>query len=344
MAAPFITLKSQIMTSTNEVSSNDNNYHSGRIKFWGETIGLYPFKLRMQQAKIAIKGEQDVPPSRYDLSALKQLRPSLAIPLWLGRHKVKNKVVISNLFNHLQTPIEKGWSVRITQTRDFRGKNLTYDSHNGTDFAVPIGTTLLAPAPGKIIRVLSEFNRGGLKVFIDHGEGLITCSAHLARALVKEGDMVERAQPIAITGYSGLDSLVTFPFGTPHTHFNVWLNGEPIDPFPHDGRVSLWRAGALPFAYEAKDRVQEKFQPSVYVEEKVAAVISACLTESARNKLNAYSDLYQRAGHTICEMNYYPTRFPLKENMYGISFPRRPTLDLPFDAREFNGVVFADEL
>lgn len=333
---------------TQEDNSITSDYHTGRIKFWGETIGLYPFKLRMKQAKIAIKGEEDVPASRYDLSSLKQLRPGIALPLWLGRQRVKNKVIITNCFNHTQTPIEKGWSVRITQTRDFRGGNLTYDSHNGTDFSVPIGTELLAAAPGKVVRVISEFNRGGLKVYIDHGEGLMTCCAHLARALVKEGDVVQRAQPIAITGYSGLDSLVTFPFGTPHTHFNVWLNGVPVDPFPYKdeqgvAQASLWRAGDSPKPHHGP-AVDGTFEPSTFIEEKVDAVVNACLTASTRERLLAYSDLYTRACHTICEMNYYPTRFPLKENLYGKAHPRQALLDLPFHAQDFDGIMFADEI
>lgn len=331
-------------------STEANPYATGRVKFWGETVGLHPFKLRMKQAKIAIKGEEDVPPAQYDLSSLKQLRPDLAFSLWRGKHKVKNKVIISNCFNHTQTPIEKGWSVKITQTKDFRGRNLTYDSHNGTDYAVPIGTTLLASAPGKVIRVISEFNRGGLKIYIDHGQGLITCCAHLARAKVKEGDIVKRAQPIAITGYSGLDSLITFPFGIPHTHYNVWLNGLPVDPFPYEDEngkyVSLYRAGDMPLPYQPSEGSGEdhEFTESTYNEATVKEVIDACLTESTRDKLNVYSDLYRRAGHTICEKNYYPTRFPINTNMYDKEYPRAPVLDLPFYPDEFDGIVFSDDI
>jgi murein DD-endopeptidase MepM/ murein hydrolase activator NlpD len=327
--------------------THEDRYHSGRIKFWGETIGLHPFRLRMQQAKIAIRGEEDVPASRYNLGSLKQLRPGIGIPLWLGKQKVKNKVIITNCFNHLQTPIEDGWSVKVTQTRDFRGKNLTYDSHNGTDLSVPIGTKLLAAAAGKVFRTISEFNRGGLKVYIDHGNGLVTCSAHLARSLVREGDRVERGQVIAITGYSGLDSLITFPWGTPHTHFNTWLNGEPVDPFPHDGKASLWRAGDTPKPFQpgadGEDR-KEVFSESLFVEEHVKEVVAACLTRSARERLQQYTSLYARAGHTIAEMNYYPTRFPVRKNMYTQEYPRTPTLDLPFDHKLFDGVVFSDEI
>ena len=52
-----------------EIENYNKLYHTGRIKFWGETIGLHPFSLRMQQAKIALQGEEDVPASQYDLSS-----------------------------------------------------------------------------------------------------------------------------------------------------------------------------------------------------------------------------------------------------------------------------------
>jgi murein DD-endopeptidase MepM/ murein hydrolase activator NlpD len=111
----------------------------------------------------------------------------------------------------------------------------------------------------------------------------MTTSAHLARTLVREGDVVERGQPIALSGYSGLDALVTFPFGAPHVHFNTWLDGEPVDPFPHDGRPSLWRAGDLP--EPVRETVTEPFTPSAYSESGVAAAIAACRTASSRAEL-----------------------------------------------------------
>jgi murein DD-endopeptidase len=150
---------------------------------------------------------------------------------WLGRRRADRRVPIYNLFNRTPTPIADGWSVRKTQVRDFRGGTLTYDSHNGTDFAVPPGTIVVAAAPGRVLRVSSEFNRGGLKVFVDHGRGLVTTSNHLGRALVRDGDLVRRGQPIALSGASGIDMFLMFPWNVPHVHFNVWLNGEPVDPF-----------------------------------------------------------------------------------------------------------------
>ncbi len=314
-----------------------------RPKFFAETLGLHPWRERLRQTQIALRGEEDVPATRFGLSSLRMLSPRLALPLWLGRSIRPRRAVLTNLFNHRQTPVAEGWSVKKTQVRDWRGRGLTYDSHNGTDFAIPIGSKVITAAAGVVVAVQSEYNRGGLKIFIDHGQGLMTCYAHLARSLVQVGDQVARGAPIAISGYSGLDALVSFPFGIPHVHFNVWLNCDPVDPFGHAGQASLWRTGALP---EPCPPGAEPELPaaSTYDEHQVSEAIAGCITASTRARLSSYAGLDERAARTIIEMNYYPTRFPRRVNLYGQVFPRSNRLDMPFSAAEFDGVVFADEL
>jgi murein DD-endopeptidase MepM/ murein hydrolase activator NlpD len=312
-----------------------------RLKF-REKVGIIPLGIRLKQAKVALLGEEDVPASKFDLSSLSQLHPGISPKMWRGKAHIDKKVIISNLYNHTQTPIEEGWSVQKSQVLDFRGKQLTYNSHNGTDFAIPVGTTVCAAAPGEVVEVRSEFNRGGLKVFIDHGKGLITCYAHLARSLVKVGEILKRGQAIALSGYSGLDGFSTFPFGIPHVHFNVWLNCAPIDPFPHQNQPSIWRGDDLPTANILEE--EEVFTPADFHEENVFQAIEHCKTKSARDRIKSYSTLKEKAFQTIIEMNYYPTRFTEIFNLYAEIFPRTPQLDLPFHANDFDGVVFLDDV
>lgn len=315
-----------------------------RLNFFGEVLGLSPFRERLRQAKVALVGEEDVPSSKFGLSSLAQFHPLVSPKLWLGKPYVSRKVIVSNLVNHTQTPIASGWSVKKTQVLDYRGKRLTYDSHNGTDFSIPIGTKVCTAAEGKVVKIISEFNRGGLKIFIDHGEGLMTCYAHLARALVKVGEILRRGQVIALSGYSGLDAVVSFPFGIPHVHFNVWLNAIPIDPFGYHDKDSMWQAGSLPEpAPLAKDAIED-YEPAHYVAEMVDTVIAGCKTASERMRLAAIQDLEERATEVLVQMNYYPTRFAVNVNLYSYEHKRRPRLDLPFSKVDFDGVVFLDEL
>ncbi|MBI4956869.1 MAG: M23 family metallopeptidase [Myxococcales bacterium] len=306
-----------------------------------EALGLRPLGERLRQALVALRGAEDVPPSRFGPSSLRLLDPRLALPLWAGRFVVPRHAIVTNLFNHRQTPSEAGWSVRRTQTEDFRGRHLTYDRHNGTDFSIPVGTPVVAPAPGVVARVFAEYNRGGLKLCIDHGDGLMTCAAHLARALVREGERVRRGELVAVSGYSGLDALVTFPFGVPHVHFNVWLDGVPVDPFARAGEASLWLEGTpRPAPVRPPD---EPFAPSRFDAERVAAIVASCVTPSVRARLAAEEPLERRAAHLVAERCYYPTRFGSHASPYAEAHARAPRLSMPFGADRFDGAVLADE-
>ena len=58
---------------------------------------------------------------------------------------------------------------------------------------------------------------------ISHGGGFYSYYGHAQRVLVDQGDNVQKGQPIAYLGSSG-------PSSAPHLHFEIWKNGEPVDP------------------------------------------------------------------------------------------------------------------
>jgi hypothetical protein len=308
-------------------------------------FGLTPLGVRARQALVALRGAEHVPPSRFDRSSLRMLQPRISVALWAGRFPVPRKAIVTILFNHRQTPVEEGWSVRRTQVLDFRGKDLTYDSHNGTDFAIPIGTPVTAPAPARVVRVYGEFNRGGTKIQLDHGHGLMTTSGHLARALVRQGDVVRRGEVIALSGYSGLDGFATFPWGVPHVHFNVWLNGVPVDPFARitqgTPEASLWLGGAPQPAAEGADL--EGLPSTAFDDAAVLEAIESCRSEETRRRLLGLADPQVRGAHLISEMNYYPTRFASTKSVYRTQFHHAPRLTMPFRPYEVDGFVFGDE-
>ena len=88
----------------------------------------------------------------------------------------------------------------------------------------------------------------------------------------------------------------------------------------------------------------EAFAPSTYSDPGVAAAIAACRTPSSRAELASVEPLARRAARTLVEMNYYPTRFPERLQVYADRHARTPRLDLPFPADAFDGVVFVDDL
>lgn len=95
-------------------------------------------------------------------------------------------------------------------------------NHNGIDFAAAVGTPVYAARSGVVEHAGWESGFGNL-VVIDHGEGVETYYAHNSAIAVDEGQRVEAGDHIADAGNTGLS------FG-PHVHFEVHVDGEPVEP------------------------------------------------------------------------------------------------------------------
>lgn len=126
--------------------------------------------------------------------------------------------VTSALVAPVDGPISLGFGPR---PQPLNGKTAF---HQGVDYPVPVGTPVRAPADGTVSAVRDRWGYGKV-VEIDHGNGLKTRFAHLARQQVKVGDTVKAGQIVAISGDTG-----TLASAGAHLHFEVWKNGKPIDP------------------------------------------------------------------------------------------------------------------
>ncbi|ROS01130.1 murein DD-endopeptidase [Sinobacterium caligoides] len=93
--------------------------------------------------------------------------------------------------------------------------------HNGTDFAVPPGTTVLSTGDGVVKRVVRH-KYAGLYIEVDHGNSYSTRYLHLSKALVKRGQRVKRGEKIALSGNTGRTT-------GPHLHFELRRNGAAIN-------------------------------------------------------------------------------------------------------------------
>jgi murein DD-endopeptidase MepM/ murein hydrolase activator NlpD len=94
--------------------------------------------------------------------------------------------------------------------------------HEGIDIAVPYGTPIHAAASGTVIYAGWMSGYGNLTV-IDHGRGLATAYAHQSAFAVGNGQTVAQGDTIGYVGCTG------HCFG-PHLHFEVRVNGQPVDP------------------------------------------------------------------------------------------------------------------
>jgi murein DD-endopeptidase MepM/ murein hydrolase activator NlpD len=94
--------------------------------------------------------------------------------------------------------------------------------HAGVDIAVPAGTPVRASASGRVA-IAGWMGGYGNYTCIQHGGGIATCYAHQSSIGVSVGQSVRQGQVIGSSGCTG------HCLG-PHVHFEVRVNGTPVDP------------------------------------------------------------------------------------------------------------------
>ncbi|PPC86605.1 MAG: peptidase M23 [Methylotenera sp.] len=94
--------------------------------------------------------------------------------------------------------------------------------HEGLDFTANTGTNIRAAADGIVSSAERTPDYGNI-VKIDHGSGLETRYAHASKLLVKAGERVVKGQVVAQVGSTGRST-------GPHLHYEIRLNGNPLDP------------------------------------------------------------------------------------------------------------------
>ena len=115
----------------------------------------------------------------------------------------------------------KGWA---TSGFDYRSSPFTgkREFHRGLDIAGRIGTPIVAPADGEV-RFAGKQRALGYTVILRHGYGIETSYGHLSEIRVKRGQKVMRGERLALMGNTGRST-------GPHLHYQVELNGKPVNP------------------------------------------------------------------------------------------------------------------
>ncbi|ELR67345.1 Cell wall endopeptidase, family M23/M37 [Photobacterium marinum] len=123
--------------------------------------------------------------------------------------------------------------------------------HNGTDFATPIGTPVLAAGDGVVVKA-RKHRLAGNYIVIKHGREYMTRYLHLHRLLVKVGDKVKMGQRIALSGNTGRST-------GPHLHYELIKKNRPVNamkvPLPQAEPVSSSQRGK--FVKLARDERQK---------------------------------------------------------------------------------------
>ena len=102
--------------------------------------------------------------------------------------------------------------------------------HPAIDIRAAQGTVLKAAASGYVARVKFDGSSSYGYIMIIHGDGLSTVYGHISKAYINEDEFVVQGQRIGLSGglpgTPGAGKLTTGP----HLHFEVRLNGIPVDP------------------------------------------------------------------------------------------------------------------
>jgi lipoprotein NlpD len=115
--------------------------------------------------------------------------------------------------------IRLSWPAKGKVVEDFvDGKN------KGIDIAGKLGDPIQAASDGRVVYAGNSLRGYGNLVIVKHDNTYLTAYAHNRNLLVKEGDTVRKGQTIAEMGDTDTNSV--------RLHFELRVNGKPVDPLP----------------------------------------------------------------------------------------------------------------
>jgi murein DD-endopeptidase MepM/ murein hydrolase activator NlpD len=96
------------------------------------------------------------------------------------------------------------------------------DFHPGIDISTPLGTKIVSPADGVVVKCAAAGGYGNVLI-INHGYGIMTRYGHLDGFAVRPGQRIRRGEVIGYVGNTGRSS-------APHLHYEVWVNDQAQNP------------------------------------------------------------------------------------------------------------------
>lgn len=99
--------------------------------------------------------------------------------------------------------------------------------HRGIDIMSSSGSEVHSSGSGKVIRSGYDADFGNV-ITVDHGYGYRTTYAHMSELFVRAGEIVKKGQVIGRVGTTGKST-------GPHLHFEIRLNGVPVNPIRYLG-------------------------------------------------------------------------------------------------------------
>ena len=100
-----------------------------------------------------------------------------------------------------------------------------YKLHTGVDIRAPLGASFVAAADGVVTKAGYNSAYGNM-VIIDHGGGISTLYAHGSEIMVELGQQIKQREEVLKVGSTGYST-------GPHAHFEVRVNGTPVQPLDY---------------------------------------------------------------------------------------------------------------
>lgn len=183
---------------------------------------------------VTLRGDPDMGGSRLHIRALLQAGESrrLAIagpaPVLDLQHVPGAPMVLPPETATLALPFASNTRWQLSQGFGGEASHRSADNWHALDFAVPVGTAVLAASPGTVMEVVDGYVAGGTdpdlkdranRVRVLQADGCMVVYAHLqaGSARVAPGQRVVRGQPLARSGNTGWSA-------APHLHLSVQCN------------------------------------------------------------------------------------------------------------------------
>jgi len=193
-------------------------------------VKIFPKKFRESRIELTDKNMQKVvgeldpdgTGSLLDrfLKLNREMRRENAQTIYNLRNNTEKRILWSGPF----IPVKGARESYFADKRSYyyNGRKVDEQVHLGYDLAQVTNMPVKAANSGKVIYA-DRLGLYGNCVIIDHGYSLESLYGHMSKLLVKAGEMVQKEQPIGISGATGM------AFGD-HVHFSMMVSGNQVDP------------------------------------------------------------------------------------------------------------------
>ncbi len=212
--------KSQIEQNKKMLETQQSEYNTIKANYEKKKIILYNTKALKDEAASKLTEEEKTLSEQID----EYRNQILAVEAEIAQ-VTKANIDTQYIGGEMAWPVP-GYT-RITSNYGMRTHPITgiYKLHTGVDLGAPMGANFIAANDGVVTKAGYNGAYGNM-VIIDHGGGISTLYAHGSEILVTVGQTVKKGDSILKVGSTGYSTGA-------HAHFEVRVNGQPVNPLPY---------------------------------------------------------------------------------------------------------------